>query len=484
MSIKINFDNSFSNLPNKFYSKIFPEKTKNPHLIILNKNLCDELNLDYKNLTSSEGVNFLSGNLVLKNSDPLAMVYAGHQFGNWVPQLGDGRALLLGEVLAKNNVRYDIQLKGSGRTPYSRGGDGKAWLGPVIREYLVSEYMNNINIPTTRSLSAILTGDNVYREKTYPGAILCRVARSHIRVGTFQYFYSREDTKSLKILADYFIKNHFPNLEKKENKYFELFKNVVDGQIDLVAKWMKVGFIHGVMNTDNTSISCETIDYGPCAFIDNYKSDKVFSSIDSMGRYSYKNQPNILIWNMACFASTLLPLLEGKKEKNIDILQKEISSIPEKYKNKWLLDFSKKIGLKKIYPENEVLINRFLEILESENLDFTNSFRGLIKEVENSNELMSKTDTFKSWKNDWKKLFKNKSNKEEVCKTITSNNPAFIMRNHLVEQIIQELLIDKKDTLNKALLCIEKPFEKIKNYEKMYVSPTKEQEVLKTFCGT
>ena len=484
MTIKINFDNSFSNLPNKFYSKIVPEKTKKPNLIILNKNLCDELNLDYKNLASPEGVNFLSGNLVLKNSDPLAMVYAGHQFGNWVPQLGDGRALLLGEVIAKNNMRYDIQLKGSGRTPYSRGGDGKAWLGPVIREYLVSEYMNNINIPTTRSLSAILTGDHVYREETYPGAVLCRVARSHIRVGTFQYFYSREDTKSLKILADYFIKNHFPNLEKKENKYFELFKNVVDGQIDLVAKWMKVGFIHGVMNTDNTSISCETIDYGPCAFIDNYKNDKVFSSIDSMGRYSYKNQPNILMWNMTCFASTLVPLLEGKEEKNIDILQKEIFSIPEKYKSRWLIEFSKKIGLKNVYPENEILINRFLEILESENLDFTNSFRGLIKELENSNELVSKTDTFKSWKNDWKKLLKNKSSKEEVGKTISSNNPAFIMRNHLVEKIIQELLIDKKDTLNKALVCIEKPYEKIKHYENMYVGPTKEQEVLKTFCGT
>ena len=484
MAIKINFDNSFSNLPNKFYSKIFPEKTKKPNLIILNKNLCDELNINYKDLSSTEGVNFLSGNLVLKNSDPLAMVYAGHQFGNWVPQLGDGRALLLGEVLAKNNLRYDIQLKGSGRTPYSRGGDGRAWLGPVIREYLVSEYMNNINIPTTRSLSAILTGDNVYREETYPGAVLCRVARSHIRVGTFQYFYSREDTKSLKILADYFIKNHFPNLEKKENKYFELFKKVVEGQINLVANWMKVGFIHGVMNTDNTSISCETIDYGPCAFIDNYKSDKVFSSIDSMGRYSYKNQPNILMWNMACFASTLVPLLEGSEEKKVDILQKEISSIPEKYKSKWLIEFSKKIGLKNVYPENEILINRFLEILESENLDFTNSFRGLIKEVENSNELVSKTDTFKSWKNDWKKLFKNKSSKEEVCKTISSNNPAFIMRNHLVEKIIQELLIDKKDTLNKALACIEKPFEKIKHYENMYVGPTKEQEVLKTFCGT
>ena len=480
----INFENTFHNLKNDFYADVVPSIPPKPELIAYNKNLAKNLNVDLKWLESSEGLEYFSGSKVMKNSKPLSMIYAGHQFGNWVPQLGDGRAHLLGEVLDRKGNKLDLQLKGSGRTPYSRGGDGKAWLGPVIREYIVSEYMNNINIPTTRSLSAILTGDNVYREETYPGAVLCRVAKSHIRVGTFQYFYSRKDTKSLKILADYFIKHHFPSLEKNENKYFEFFKNVVDGQINLVTSWMKVGFIHGVMNTDNTSISCETIDYGPCAFIDNYKSDKVFSSIDSMGRYCYKNQPNILMWNMACFASTLVPLLEGTEEKNVDILQKEISSIPEKYKSKWLLEFSKKIGLNKVYPENEVLINRFLEILESENLDFTNSFRGLITEAENSNELISKTDAFKSWKNDWKKLIKNKSNQKEVCKTITSNNPAFVMRNHLVEQIIQELLTDKKDTLNKALVCIEKPFEKIKHYENMYVSPTKEQEVQETFCGT
>ncbi len=309
------FKNSFNQLPKQFYSKIEPEKTNKPKKVLINNSLCNELNIDYNYLDTEEGINILSGNLIHKDSDPLAMVYAGHQFGNWVPQLGDGRAHLLGEVLDREGNKYDLQLKGSGRTPYSRGGDGKAWLGPVIREYVVSEYMNNINIPTTRSLSAVLTGDNVYREETYPGAVLCRVARSHIRVGTFQYFYSRKDTKSLKILADYFIEYHFPNLEKNKNKYFELFKNVVDGQINLVTSWMKVGFIHGVMNTDNTSISCETIDYGPCAFIDNYESDKVFSSIDSMGRYCYKNQPNILMWNMACFASTLVPLLEGTEEK-------------------------------------------------------------------------------------------------------------------------------------------------------------------------
>ena len=253
MAIKINFDNSFSNLPNKFYSKIFPEKTKSPNLLILNKNLCNQLNLDYKDLASSEGVNFLSGNSVLKNSNPLAMVYAGHQFGNWVPQLGDGRALLLGEVIAKNNVRYDIQLKGSGRTPYSRGGDGKAWLGPVIREYLVSEYMNKINIPTTRSLSAITTGDKVFRETELPGAILCRVAKSHIRVGTLQYFHYNKDKEAMHLLINYLINRNYPSIKSKSNNYLELFKEIVKKQSELISKWLSVGFIHGVMTTDNTS---------------------------------------------------------------------------------------------------------------------------------------------------------------------------------------------------------------------------------------
>ena len=310
------------------------------------------------------------------------MNYAGHQFGNFVQQLGDGRAVLLGEINTRDGT-YDLQLKGSGKTMFSRQGDGRSALGPVIREYILSEAMYYLGVPTSRALAAIATGEHVARETFEPGAVFTRIAKSHLRVGTFEYFASRQQLNDVKMLADFAIQRHYPEIRETEKHYLELLKRVASNQSKLVSKWMSIGFIHGVMNTDNTSISCETIDYGPCAFIDNYESDKVFSSIDSMGRYCYKNQPNILMWNMACFASTLVPLLEGTEEKKVDILQKEISSIPEKYKNKWLLEFSKKIGLKKIYPENEVLINRFLEILESENLDFTNSFRGLVKEVEN-----------------------------------------------------------------------------------------------------
>ncbi len=474
------FNNTFNKLPGNFYSKISPEKINNPKKVLINNNLCKELNIDYKYLESEEGISVLSGNTIHKDSDPLAMVYGGHQFGNWVPQLGDGRAHLLGEILDVKGNKLDIQLKGSGKTPYSRGGDGKAWLGPVIREYLVSEYMHNINIPTTRSLSAVLTGDSVYREDVYPGAVLCRVAKSHIRVGTFQYFLAKKDFKSLKILADYFINRNLPQLMKTDHKYLNFFKEIVKGQISLVTKWMKVGFIHGVMNTDNTSITCETIDYGPCAFMDIYKSDKVFSSIDTMGRYCYKNQPNIIMWNMACLASALLPLLGEDTKKNTTLLQDEVSKIPEKYKNKWLEEFRKKLGFNKNLSEDESLINKFLNILENEELDFTNSFRSLLDD----NKVISQTTTYKEWQHKWKKRLKEEVNIENIKHKLNSNNPAFLMRNHLVEKIIQELLKDKKDTLNKVLIGLEKPYEKLDRMDDMYLVPTKEQEVFKTFCGT
>ena len=478
--MSIIFKNSFNKLPANFYSKVHPEKTNNPKKILINNSLCKELNIDYEYLESQEGINILSGNAIHKDSDPLAMVYAGHQFGNWVPQLGDGRAHLLGEVQDIDGNKLDVQLKGSGKTPYSRGGDGKAWLGPVIREYLVSEYMHNIKIPTTRSLSAVLTGDSVTREDVYPGAVLCRVSKSHIRVGTFQYFLAKKDFKSLKILADYFISRNSPELEKTDNKYLNFFKGVVQGQIGLVTKWMKVGFIHGVMNTDNTSISSETIDYGPCAFMDTYKSDKVFSSIDSMGRYCYKNQPNIIMWNMACFASTLIPLIGENTDRNTKILQDEISKIPEMYKNKWLKEFSLKLGLDKNLPEDENLINEFLNILEREELDFTNSFRSLLIE----SKTISQSTKFKEWNQKWKKRLEGEANKAKTKELLNLNNPAFIIRNHLIEDIIKDLLNNKKDFLNKILSCIEKPYEKLSNYNEMYVKPNKNQEVTETFCGT
>jgi len=465
-----------------FYSKIHPEKTNKPKKVLINNSLCSELNIDHKYLESEEGINILSGNTIHKDTDPLAMVYAGHQFGNWVPKLGDGRAHLLGEVIDKKGNKLDVQLKGSGKTPYSRGGDGKAWLGPVIREYLVSEYMHNINISTTRSLSAILTGDNVYREEIYPGAVLCRVAKSHIRVGTFQYFLAKKDIKSLKVLADYFIKRNLPDLEKKDNKYFNFFKIVVDGHISLVTKWMKVGFIHGVMNTDNTSIACETIDYGPCAFMDHYKSDKVFSSIDTMGRYCYKNQPNIMMWNMACFASTLLPLLGDDTKKNTSKLQNEIISIPERYKNKWLEEFSKKIGLNKDFSKNEKLINSFLNILEKESLDYTNSFSSLKSFLEK--KYICKNRILQSWVDEWRDRIKKEYNIDEVRLYLESNNPQFIIRNHILESTIKQLLNKNKKGLNNLLKVIRKPFEKLEGLPDFYKEPSVSQEVKKTFCGT
>ncbi len=480
-----NFQNTFSNLPDKFYTKTYPEKALSPKKILINKELSELLNLDFNYLNSEEGIDILSGTSMPEGSEPLAMVYAGHQFGNWVSQLGDGRAILLGEVKGKNNQVYDIQLKGSGKTPYSRGGDGKAWLGPVIREYLVSEYMHKIGIPTTRSLSAILTGENVYREEIYPGAVLCRVAKSHIRVGTFQYFYSKKDKSSLKLLADYFIERNLPFIENDNKKYLNFFTHVVENQIKLITSWMKVGFIHGVMNTDNTSISCETIDYGPCAFMDVYKNDKVFSSIDTMGRYSYKNQPHIIMWNMSCFASAILPLLKGNVDKNIEKLQEIISNIPNRYKENWITEFRKKLGLNKKLNSDEKVINTFLQILEKEKLDFTNSFSSLQSCMKNKKTtIISQTTDFLEWKAEWLKRIRKEKNLDDVEKTLTKNNPQIIIRNHIVENIIEEMLSNKYNNLYRLLEAMDKPFEKTKKYNDFYATPSKKQEVTQTFCGT
>ena len=483
--MSILFENSFDKLPGNFYSKIKPEKIKKAKKIVINSSLCKDLNIDYNYLNSEEGIKVLSGNLIPNSASPLAMVYAGHQFGNWVPQLGDGRAVLLGELLNKNMQRFDVQLKGSGKTPYSRGGDGKAWLGPVIREYIVSEYMNKINIPSTRSLSAILTNENIYREQVYPGAILCRVARSHIRVGTFQYFHSKKDVKSLKILADYFIDRNLAHLKDDSDKYYNFFKSVVNDQVKLVTLWMKAGFIHGVMNTDNTSISCETIDYGPCAFMDIYKGNKVFSSIDSMGRYSYKNQPNIIMWNMACFASTILPLLKGDIKCNTERLQEVIAAIPVIYKENWLKQFSKKLGLNKSFKIDEKIISDFLEILEEEKLDFTNSFRDLSKlKSKNDNEVISVTPRFLEWKKMWVKRGEEEESPRRIYETIKKTNPKLIVRNHVIEKIIKDLLKNDRKNLDRILKAIEAPFEEKAQYKDFYALPNKEEEVTQTFCGT
>ena len=314
---KVRFENSYNSLPETFFKRVKPEKMPNVGLFLLNQKLSENLNLDGNWLQKKEGIQFLSGQNLIKDSDPVALAYAGHQFGSFVPQLGDGRAILLGEIKDKQGKIQDVHLKGSGKTPFSRSGDGRATLGPVLREYIISEYMNSVSIPTTRSLAAITTGEKVFREKILPGAILVRIANSHIRVGTFQYFAARQMTKEIKILTDYIIKRNFQSLLSSKNIYENFLLEIVKTQADLISKWMSVGFIHGVMNTDNTCLSGETIDYGPCAFMDAFDYNKVFSSIDYQGRYSYKNQPNIMLWNLTRFAETILPLIDRDIHKSI-----------------------------------------------------------------------------------------------------------------------------------------------------------------------
>ena len=490
----IKFDNTFIKLPKIFYSKTLPVPVKKPSILILNKYLSKELDIDCDFLSSKLGINTLAGNNIPSDANPIALVYAGHQFGNWVPILGDGRAILLGEILDKKGLRKDIQLKGSGITPFSRSGDGRAWLGPVIREYIVSEAMANLNINTTRSLSAILTGENVIREKKYPGAILTRVASSHVRVGTFQYFSYRKDYKSLKILADYIINRCYPDIKNNKNPYLSLIEKVMRGQASLVAKWMGVGFIHGVMNTDNFSISSETIDYGPCAFMDNYESNKVFSSIDIMGRYSYKNQPNIAMWNLGCLVSSMLPLIDSNQNNAIKAGRNLLESFPDLYYAEWLSVFRKKLGLVNSSNNDHLLIKSFLNNMEKQQADFTLSFRSLkdiVYEYNNLNENFSINNSFfkskemKDWIIKWKGTIKIKENGfKKSYLTLKNSNPAFIARNHNVQNVIDDLLKNNFSSLNNLLHVIRNPYEENEHLKEYKKAPLLKEVINETFCGT
>ncbi|HKK29868.1 MAG TPA: YdiU family protein, partial [Alphaproteobacteria bacterium] len=339
------FDNSYAQLPDRFYARLDPAPVKAPRLIKLNEALARELGLDAAALNTREGVEIFAGNRTPEGAFPLAMAYAGHQFGGWVPQLGDGRAILLGEVVDRNGRRRDIQLKGSGRTPYSRMGDGRAPLGPVIREYIVSEAMAALGVPTTRSLAVVATGEPVFRETALPGGVLTRVAASHIRVGSFQFFAARQDVEGLRKLADHVIERHYPELQSIEERYAGLLHRVVERQADLVAEWMGLGFIHGVMNTDNMTISGETIDYGPCAFMDEYRRDQVFSSIDQQGRYAYGNQPPVAHWNLVRLAQAMLPLFAGDDEAQVAVAQEAVDRFPALFREAWLGVMRRKLGL-------------------------------------------------------------------------------------------------------------------------------------------
>ncbi len=485
----INFENTFHDLKNDFYANVVPSIPPKPELISYNKDLAKNLNVDFKWLESSEGLEYFSGSKLMKNSKPLSMIYAGHQFGNWVPRLGDGRAILLGELIDNNNERWDIQLKGSGLTPFSRNGDGKAVLGPILREYLISHAMNCLGVPTTLALTIAKTGEYIRREKNLPGAIITRVAKSHIRVGTFQYFASQGKYELLKDLSDYIINRHFPEIDGNKNKYFDLLRCVLRKQAKLVSKWMSIGFIHGVMNTDNCSIIGDTIDYGPCAFMDNYKKDTVFSSIDTFGRYAYKNQPIICQWNLVQLANCLLPLFSNNKEKNIQMAQNEIDQFNRLYENFWSEELNNKLGFRIKDKNDKSLIEELFKIMENDNLDFTITFSSLSLILQNKkNKLLNynnNSESFKKWVLKWKsRLTKEKQSKIEIEERLRNNNPFIIPRNHLVEEAIKDANYNNFEKFHKLFDLVSNPFKFYKKNHKYHTPPEAVNNNYKTFCGT
>jgi uncharacterized protein YdiU (UPF0061 family) len=422
---------------------------------------------------------------------PLAQVYAGHQFGGFSPQLGDGRALLVGEVIDQNNIRRDIQLKGSGQTPFSRRGDGKAVVGPVLREYLIGEAMHALGIPTTRALAAVTTGEKIVRNGFEPGAILTRVASSHLRVGTFQFFAARQDTEKVRQLADYAIKRHYSEFENSENKYLELLKAVMKRQAQLVAKWMSVGFVHGVMNTDNMTISGETIDYGPCAFIDHYKPDAVFSSIDEQGRYAFGNQPNIAQWNLARFTETLIKLIDpDDSDQAIKLATDALNEFPLMYQDYWFEEMRLKLGLRKVMDRDLDLVNELYQAMDGQSVDHTKLFRSLADALRSDEkalfELFDDVTAFKLWFEKWKKkLAHNKNDLNDIASDMDKVNPLYIPRNHIVEEALQEASKNADYAPFKKLLdVLMKPYEKRDGLEKYEEPAPKDTGPYVTFCGT
>ena len=484
------FDNSYQNLPQDFFERINPVPVKDPQLIIFNNDLGKSLGIDQK-ISKKELANIFSGNEILKGSSPIALAYAGHQYGNFVNQLGDGRAVLLGEVSTPNQERFDMQLKGSGQTRFSRQGDGRSPLGPVIREYVVSEAMNALGIPSTRSLAAVTTGEKVFREVLLPGGILTRIAKSHIRVGTFEYFAAQKNTENLKTLADYTIKRHFPSLKDAANPYLSLLEIVSDRQIELISKWMGVGFIHGVMNTDNTSIVGETIDYGPCAFMDEYNPSTVFSSIDAHGRYAFGNQPLIAQWNMACFANSLLALIDKDTEKATAKAQKVINNFPNKMGEAVMNVMCKKIGLDGTKTNSQETLTKLLKIMLDNKSDYTLTFLYLSDIIKGKGDNLFKQQFLKpnqisNWLKEWKELIKDENlAKKTIALSMEGSNPVFIPRNHLVERAIEAAVESNDFSEMKTLLTIlSKPYEEQSRYGE-YMKPPKSHEVVhQTFCGT
>ena len=478
-----NFDNTYINLPEELYSKQEPIPVKSPKLIILNKSLTDSLGFDTHSLENDSTISVFAGNSIPKGASPIAQAYAGHQFGHFT-KLGDGRAVLLGEHISLENERFDIQLKGSGRTKYSRGGDGRATLGPMLREYIMSEAMHNLGIPTTRSLAVVTTGENVVRESILPGAILTRTASSHIRVGTFQYASVFTNKEDLKFLADYTIRRHYPHLTDDENKYLLFLKEVVKKQAKLITRWQLVGFIHGVMNTDNMTISGETIDYGPCAFMDSYSLSTVFSSIDRGGRYAYGNQPKIATWNLSRFAETLLPLIHEDEDMAVKLATNEVSEFYNYYNKYWLNGMRRKLGIFDDQEEDKDLIIDLLSIMEKHQADYTNTFRSLtLSELGGMG--IFKTEEFAKWNLHWEMRLSNQQKSEEDRKQLMKeSNPAIIPRNHRVEEALTAALQGDLSVMEDLLGILQNPFEySDEQVEYSKLAPTTSLPY-RTFCGT
>ena len=480
----LKLENTYCELPNIFYSKEIPEKILNPKLVEFNKELAEDLGLDLKFLNSDEGIQYLVGNKLLEGSTPIAQAYAGHQFGHFT-MLGDGRAILLGEFISRNGQRFDIQLKGAGKTKYSRGGDGKAALGPMLREYIISEGMYGLKIPTTRSLAVISTGENVIREEILEGALLVRIAKSHIRVGTFQFARNFGYVEDLKKLADYTLNRHFKKDTYEGNPYLYLLKEVINNQAKLISKWQLVGFIHGVMNTDNMTISGETIDYGPCAFMDSYDINTVFSSIDINGRYAYGNQPKIGVWNLTRFAESLLPVLDDDIDNAIKIAEEALSNYGKLYNEYYFNGMRAKLGLFNKEEEDENLILSLLTIMNKFKADYTNTFLNLT--LGNLEEMsIFKSDDFKKWYESWQaRLAKQNKSRDEIKKLMQSNNPTVIPRNYIVENAIKAAVNNNDySVINKFLEALKNPYDYSNISEEYSKIPEVPSCPYKTYCGT
>ena len=483
MTIGWHFDNSYSRLPKTFKEDINPVAVNSPEILILNKDLANKLNLDFSNINDDDLSKIFSGNMLPEGSNSIAQAYAGHQFGHFT-MLGDGRAVLIGEHLTKSNERFDIQFKGSGRTPFSRSGDGRAVLGPMLREYIISEAMHALNIPTTRSLSVVKTGENVVREQPLQGAVLTRIASSHIRIGTFQYIAAKQNLEELKLLVDYTIDRHFPHIKTSNNKALDLLNVIMEKQCQLVVNWMRVGFVHGVINTDNVSIPGETIDYGPCAFMDQYDPKTVFSSIDRFGRYAYSNQPVITKWNLARFAECIIPLIDESENSAVQIASDIINNFEKIYEDKWLNMMRDKIGLFGKDKDDKKLIIDLLNWMKKDKADYTNTFCHLMN-LKISNDKDYDKEEFHNWKNKWKKrLNLNNFSSKKYLGLMRANNPLVIPRNHKVEEALKAASENNIELFNKLLMILKNPYADQKNIsEYQSLAPITEKKY-QTYCGT